>query len=134
MAQLIKAHVFISGNSAAQGVISHSDFFSEFFINGKRTLDTDCFGADFPWNFSFGKITGSSLTHRRKPGRIRNSGREFVGKVDHGSQSDASAGSTGLTGEELIPEIRDLLREGYTGKWTRCFLAESAGLTGTVRV
>ena len=46
--------------------------------------------------------------------------RESVGKVDHASQSDASAGSTILTGEELTPEIRDLLRRGYTGKWTRC--------------
>ena len=46
--------------------------------------------------------------------------RESVGKVDHASQSDASAGSTGLTGEDLTPEIRDLLRRGYTGKWTRC--------------
>ena len=50
---------------------------------------------------------------------MRNCVRESVGKVDHGSQSDAYAGSTGLTAEELIPEIRDLLRGGYTGKWIR---------------
>ena len=36
---------------------------------------------------------------------MRNSGEKSVGKVVYGSQSDASAGRAGLTGEELIPEI-----------------------------
>ena len=57
--------------------------------------------------------------------------------VVYGSQSDATDGSAGLTGEELIPEIRDLLRGGYTGKRTRCpFGGRDApsGLTAMVRV
>ena len=73
MTQLVEPHVLISGNSVAQGFGGSirgevTRIFSEFFFNGKRTLDTGCLGSDFSLEFFLQKITGFSLPYRCKSG------------------------------------------------------------------
>ena len=104
-------------------------------------MDTSyCFGVGFSLGYFFiRKITGFFLPddHRRKPGRMRNSGSESVRKVVYGSQSDAShAGSA-----PAIPVRSCSLKYGiFSGEAILKSESdapagvEKAGLTGTVRV